>query len=205
MKQENNIPINVSSIQANEALQSIQQNQEQFGKTVIASLTGPIMMLWGFIVFCGYMGAHFFSAYELWIWVAVMAVGYSGTAFFIHYHGKQKVRVKNETSKQLVRKNLLIWISVCGYGVLCMFVLSPSSGFHTQAQIKAHTAIIPMLCWFLIGALYEDKRSLWYSLTIMALILFGFYVFPGNINVWLASSVAAPLFLVGLRPYLKWR
>ncbi|MEJ2246380.1 MAG: hypothetical protein P8Y80_09945, partial [Acidobacteriota bacterium] len=142
---------------------------------------------------------------ELWIWVAVMAVGYSGTAFFIHYHGKQKVRVKNETSKQLVRKNLLIWISVCGYGVLCMFVLSPSSGFHTQAQIKAHTAIIPMLCWFLIGALYEDKRSLWYSLTIMALILFGFYVFPGNINVWLASSVAAPLFLVGLRPYLKWR
>ena len=203
MEQEKNVPISVSSIQANEELRSIKQNQDSFGKTVIASLAGPIMMLWGLMVFCGYLGAHIFPAYEIWIWIAVMAIGYAGTAFFILSHGKQKVRVKNEASKKNINKIYLIWISVCGYGVLCMFVLSPPMDFHTQAQIKTHTAIIPILCWFLIGVLYEDKRSMFYSLAIMALVLFGFYVFPGDINIWLALVLALPLFLFGLLAYFR--
>jgi uncharacterized membrane protein YgdD (TMEM256/DUF423 family) len=205
MQQEQGVPINVSSIQANEALQSIKQNQEEFGRKMAAALTGPILMLWGLMVFCGYMGAHFFPAYEIWIWIAVAFIGYAGTTFFLFYHCRQKVRVKNEASKKHITKIYLVWISIVGYGVLCMYVLSPPTGFHTQAQIKTHMAIIPMLCWFLIGVLEEDKRAKGYSLIIMTLILLGFYVFSGDINVWLAFVVAAPLFLIGLRPYLKWR
>lgn len=51
----------------------------------------------------------------------------------------------------------------------------------------------------------EDKWSTGASLTIMALILGGFYLFSGDINLWLAFAVAVPIFLAGLRPYLKWR
>lgn len=153
MEQEQNVPINVSSMQANEELQSIKQDQDSFGKRIVASLTGPIMMLWGFMIFTGYMGAYFFHAYEIWIWVAIMGIGWASTAFLGLYHGKQRVRVKNEDSKKYVTKINLIWISVCVYGVLCMFVLSPPTDFHTQAQIKTHMGIIPMLCMFLIGVL----------------------------------------------------
>jgi hypothetical protein len=86
-----------------------------------------------------------------------------------------------------------------------MYILSPPTGFHTQAQIKTHMAIIPMLCLFLMGLQDEDKRAIWFSLAVIALILFGFFVFPGDINVWLAFVLSLPLFLIGLHPYLKWR
>ena len=191
-------------MEANEALLSIKQNQENFGKTVVVSYAGPIVMLWGLMAFCGYMGAHFFPAYEPWIWLAVAIIGYSGT-FLTIYRSRHKVRIRNEASKRHLNKISLIWISIVGYGILCMNILAPPTGFYTPAQIKTHTAIIPMLCWFLIGVLDEDKWSTGASLTIMALILAGFYLFSGDINLWLAFAVAVPIFLAGLRPYLKWR
>lgn len=195
----------ISPQNANEILSSVEQNQGRFSKDIEGSTVGPILILWGLLAFVGYIGTHFFLKYSPILWIVIGLVGYPVNTYLVAVQNKNKVRFKNKKSITRHRIVLLIWISVYVFGFISVFVLSSDNTFPSPSRIMTYTALLVIFAWFVIGLTQWDKISMLFCVLITALVLTGYFFFPNIISLWLAITLALPIFLFGLFSNFRWR
>jgi hypothetical protein len=195
----------ISPQNANEILASVKNNQGRFNKDIEGSTVGPILILWGFLAFVGYVGTHFFLKYSPILWIVIGLIGYPVNAYLVAVRNKKKVRFKNKKSITRLKIITLIWISVYVFGLISVFVLRNDNTFPSPLRIMTYTALLVVFAWFLIALTQWDKKIMLLCTLITALVLTGYFFFPSIISLWLAITLALPIFLVGLFSNPIWR
>lgn len=184
----------------------------------MARFAGADIMLvaWGIVWLLGYLGTQFIpsiviasgkSGALIWVlisswWTVLIVAGVWCTVVAIRRHSPT---VSTGASNVGILWGLLYIYSYVFVFLFGPFVqISPDQELPFYRHIGAATAIIPMLAYAIMGAVY-DRYLLWTGLGVTALTLLGLVTMGNWFYLWMALVGGGTLIAVGLFIGRKWR
>ena len=177
----------IDSQQASEALAEIDEMARRVRQSRIYNLASLMLIMWGALVFAGYLGSFLLPRYAGYIWIAANAAGVAGS-FAISAFTYSKTGVRTFDGRMLIAFLLFF-----AFGFLCTIVL----GHFTPRQMGVFWPIYFMLIYIIAG-LWFGYAFVAIGLSISALTLIGYFFVGAWFELWMAFVNGGGLILGGL-------
>ena len=172
--------------QAAEALDEIDAIVRRVRQSRIYNLASLMLMMWGVLVFAGYVLNFLSPRNGVMIWIALDVAGIAGSFAISRYdHAREGIRTFD-------LRMLAAFLLFIVFGMFCSWL-----GHFTPRQLGAFWPIYFMLVYVIAG-LWFGHAFVVIGLAITALTLIG-YFFTGNwFELWMAFVDGGGLILGGL-------
>jgi len=177
----------IDSQQASEALAEINEMARRVRQSRIYNLASLMLIMWGVLVFAGYLGSFWLPRYAGYFWIALNVAGVAGS-FAISAFGYPKTGIRTFDVRTLIAFLLFF-----AFGFLCTIVL----GNFTPRQMGAFWPIYFMLLYIIAG-LWVGHAFVAIGLGISVLALVGYFFVGDWFDLWMAFVDGGGLMLGGL-------
>jgi hypothetical protein len=176
----------IDSREASEALADINDMVGRVRQSRIYDLASQMMVMWGVLVFAGYLVTYFVPRYAFIGWIAVYVVGISGWAWLsVADQPRSGVRTFG-------LKFLLAFVMFFAFGVFCNVL-----GHFGPRQISTFWPIYFMMMYSIAG-LWFGYAFIAIGVAVTALTLIGYFYLGGAFDLWMAFVNGGGLVLGGL-------
>ena len=179
--------MNIESREAAAALSDIEDVVRRVRQSRIYQLASLMLIMWGALVFIGYIGSFFLPRYAGYFWIALNVAGIAGS-FAISAFGYPRTGVRTFDVRML-----LAFLLFFAFGFLCTSVL----GQFTPRQLGVFWPIYFMLLYILAG-LWFGHAFVAIGLGISTLALIGYFFIGAWFELWMAFVDGGGLMLGGL-------
>lgn len=177
----------IDSQQASEALADINDVVQRVRQSRIYDLASLMLIMWGVLVFAGYLVTYLWPRHAGYGWIAVYAAGLAGTIAIGRFN---KARAGGRTfDLRMLAAFLLIML----FGIF----VSAWLGHFSPRQIGTFWPIYFML-FYTIAGLWAGYAFVAIGLSIIALTLVGYFFIGGAFDLWMAVVNGGGLVLGGL-------
>ena len=177
----------IDSREASEALAEIDEITRRVRQSRIYNIASLMLIMWGALVFAGYLGSFWLPRYAGYLWIAVNVAGVAGS-FAISALGYPKTGIRTFDFRMLIA--LLVFFA---FGFLFTVVL----GQFTPRQMGAFWPIYFMLLYIIAG-LWFGLAFVAIGLGISVLALVGYFLAGNWFQLWMAFVDGGGLMLGGL-------
>ena len=177
----------IDSQQASEALAEINEMTRRVRQSRIYNLASLMLIMWGGLVFAGYLGSFWMPRYAGYIWIVANVAGVA-SSFAISAFGYARTG-----SRSFDVRVLFAFLLFFAFGFLCTSVL----GNFTPRQMGAFWPIYFMLLYIIAG-LWMGHAFVAIGLGISALALVGYFWVGAWFDLWMAFVDGGGLVLGGL-------
>ena len=177
----------IDSQQASEALADINEMTRRVRQSRIYNLASLMLIMWGALVFAGYLGSFLLPRYAGYFWIALNLAGVAGS-FAISAIGYPRTGIRTFDFRMLIA-----FVLFFAFGFLCTSVL----GNFTPRQMGAFWPIYFMLLYIIAG-LWIGYAFVAIGLGISALALVGYFFVGGWFDLWMAFVDGGGLMVGGL-------
>jgi hypothetical protein len=179
--------MNIESREAAAALSDIEDVVRRVRQSRIYQLASLMLIMWGALVFAGYLGSFWLPRYAGYFWIALNVAGMAGS-FAISAIGYPRTGVRTFDVRILIAFLLFF-----AFGFLCTSVL----GQFTPRQMGAFWPIYFMLLYIIAG-LWVGHAFVAIGLGISILALIGYFFIGDWFDLWMAFVDGGGLMLGGL-------
>jgi len=165
----------IDSQQASEALAEINEVARRVRQSRIYNLASLMLIMWGVLVFAGYLGSFWLPRYAGYFWIALNVAGVAGS-FAISAFGYPKTGIRTFDVRMLIAFLLFF-----AFGFLCTSVL----GQFTPRQMGAVWPIYFTLLYIIAG-LWMGHAFVAIGLGISVLALVGYFFIGDWFDLWMA-------------------
>jgi len=176
----------IDSREASEALADINDMVGRVRQSRIYDLASQMMVMWGVLIFAGYLITYFLPRYAFIGWIAVYGVGIAGWAW---------LSVANQPQfgvRTFGLKFLFAFVIFFAFGVLCNVL-----GHFGPRQISTFWPIYFMMMYSIAG-LWFGYAFIAIGFGVTALTLVGYFYLGGAFDLWMAFVNGGGLVLGGL-------
>jgi hypothetical protein len=177
----------IDSREASEALAEISEMTHRVRQSRIYNLASLMLIMWGALVFAGYLGSFLAPRQAGYFWTALNVAGVAGS-FAISAFGYRKTGIRTFDFRMLIA-----FVLFFAFGFLCTSVL----GHFTPRQMGTFWPIYFMLLYIIAG-LWFGHAFVVIGLSISALALAGYFWAGGWFDLWMAFVDGGGLMLGGL-------
>jgi hypothetical protein len=184
--------MDINPSEAESALASIRQTEDQMRKALNASGGAYQLIIWGVILMIGYTMNQFADRMPVAVvagtWIAISVLG-NALSLAI------SLRMARKFHHPLGARIGALWPIFILFGCLGAFFVHPSG----PREINLLAYLFAML-WMAVMGLWVKLPLLWISLTFTGLMVFGYLVLPDYFFLWLAivgggAMIGSGLFL----------
>lgn len=176
----------IDSREASEALADINDMVSRVRQSRIYDLASQMMVMWGVLVFAGYLVTYFVPRYAFIGWAAVYVVGIVGWAWLsVANQPRSGVRTFG-------LKFFLAFVIFFAFGALCNVL-----GHFGPRQISTFWPIYFMTMYSIAG-LWFGYAFIAIGLGVTALTLVGYFYLGGAFDLWMAFVNGGGMLLGGL-------
>ena len=176
----------IDSKQASEALTEIDEIVRRVRQSRIYNLASLMRMMWGVLVFFGYVATWLSPRNGGILWIAIYAMGIAGSFVISRYdHAREGVRTFD-------LRMLTAFALFVAFGIFCCWL-----GHFTPRQLGTFWPIYFMLVYTLAG-LWAGYAFIAIGLGITALTLIGYFFAGDWFDLWMAFVDGGGLMLGGL-------
>jgi hypothetical protein len=172
--------------EASAALADIDEIARRVRQSTIYRTASVNLMMWGALVFVGYVSTYLVPRSGVWIWVGVTITGMAG---WIALAAWQRRRAKAQSFNLRVLTAVLLFLA---FGVFTILF-----GHFGPRQISTFWPIYFMLVYTIVG-LWTGLAFIVIGLSIIALTLIGYLLVGDAFNLWMAFVNGGGLVLGGL-------
>jgi hypothetical protein len=192
--------MNVSQEDAKASLSTVENIVGRTHRAISSSYANPSLMMWGILWIIAFTATHFYYTYAFYIFMAMAVVGGIGTAV-IYKIFHTKAPVKDTSSQKYGRRVTALWIFLCIYIVVWLFLLAPFNGI----QCNAFICTAAMFAYIVMGLWFKSRFMIVLGLAVTAGTLVGYYFLRDYYCIWMAFVGGGALFGTGLYIRLRWR
>jgi FtsH-binding integral membrane protein len=172
--------------QASEALTEIDEIVRRVRQSQIYNLASLMLIMWGALVFAGYVATYLSPRNGAIIWIAVYSAGIAGSFVISRYdHGRKGVRTFDA-------RILAAFALFVAFGIFCSWL-----GHFTPRQLGTFWPVYFMLAYTIAG-LWAGTAFVAIGLSIAALTLIGYFFAGDWFDLWMALVDGGGLVLGGL-------
>ena len=176
----------IDSQQASEALAEINEMTRRVRQSRIYNLASLMLILWGALIFAGYLVTYLTPRNAGYAWPAVYAVGIAGTiAISASNHARSGIRT-------LDLRMFTAFLLFVAFGIFCCWL-----GHFTPRQLGTFWPVYFMLVYTIAG-LWVGHAFVAIGLGIIALTLIGYFFIGDAFDLWMAFVDGGGLMLGGL-------
>jgi hypothetical protein len=188
--------MNITPSDAESALASIRETDNQMRRAMNASGGGYQMLIWGAVMLIGYTlnqyADHLTTAVVAGTWIVMSVIGNTASVVI----GVRMARKFHSPLGARIGAMLPIFIL---FGVVAAFFVNPAG----PREINLLIYLLVML-WLAMMGLWVKLSLLWISLIFTGLMLFGYAVLPDYFFLWLGlvgggAMIGSGLFLLSGR------
>jgi hypothetical protein len=176
----------IDSRQATEALAEIDDMVRRVRQSRIYELASQMMVMWGALVFAGYLVTWLAPRYAGIGWVAVYVIGLAGWAAF------SAINRPRSGVRSFDAKFLLAFAMFVAFGAFCCWL-----GHFGPRQLTTFWPIYFMV-FYSIAGLWFGHAFIAIGLAVIALTLVGFFWIGDAFDLWMAFVNGGGLILGGL-------
>ena len=194
--------MNVSSEDARRSLGEAEAVAERTRKSIAASHTGGLLMMWGVICTAGYLGTYYFLEWVWHIWFVLSGAGCIVT-FWVGWRQLRLANpVKVPAAERIGWRIFLFWLLLYVYMFIWLGIVRPNHGIRINAFMI--TAI--MFAYTVTGLWFKSHHMFWLGIIVTGITLTGFYLIPWSYYCfWMAAMVGGAFLAMGLYIQLRWR
>jgi hypothetical protein len=192
--------MNVSQEDAQASLSSVRGVMVKTKKAIASSYANPSLIMWGILWIIAYTITHFYYIYAFYIFMSMAVVGGVGTAVIVGIF-RSKAPIKEVSSQKYGRRVTALWIFLCIYIVVWLFLLTPFTGI----QCNAFICTVAMFAYIVMGLWFESRFMIVLGLVVTGATLIGFYHMREYYCLWMAFVGGGTLFGTGMYIRLRWR
>ena len=176
----------IDSKQASEALTEIDSIIRRVRQSRIYNLASLMLIMWGALVFAGYVGSYLWPRSAGYLWAAIYLAGIAASFVISRYdHAREGVRTFD--ARMLAAFALFV-----AFGMFCSWF-----GHFTPRQLGTFWPIYFMLAYTIAG-LWVGRAFAAIGLSIIALTLIGYFLMGNAFDLWMAFVDGGGLILGGL-------
>jgi hypothetical protein len=172
--------------EASDALVEIAAIAKKVRQSTIYRTASANLIMWGILVFAGYVASYLAPRAAIWIWIAITVIGITGWIVLAAWK-RQRAKVESFNARLLIAVLLFL-----AFGVFTILL-----GHFGPRQIAAFWPIYFMLVYTIVG-LWTGTAFVVIGLSITALTLFGYVVIGDAFSLWMAFVDGGGLLLGGL-------
>ena len=172
--------------EAASALSDIESIVRRVRQSRIYNLASLMLIMWGALVFAGYLGSFLLPRQAGYFWAALNVAGVAGS-FAISTFGYPRTGIRTFDARMLIAFLLLF-----AFGFVCTSVL----GHFTPRQMGTFWPIYFMLLYIIAG-LWVGQAFVVIGLCISALALVGYFLIGDWFDLWMAFVDGGGLMLGG--------
>ncbi len=190
-------PNPITPEEAREALQLVEETTRHMRRTLAYGGAPYFMLVWGVVWLLGFGASYFLgpqSSAVKWVWAILDVLGFLATLVIGATMGR-KVR------SPMGRRLGLAWLTWIVYGYLIVYFAHPQSG----DQLSLLISLLVMMGYLTTALFYASRFLAGVALSITALILLGYLVFPAIFNLWMAVWGGGSLIAAGIYILRAWR
>jgi len=177
----------IDPIEAASALSDIDDIVRRVRQSQIYNLTSLMLIMWGALVFAGYLVAYLMPRYAGYAWIALDVVGLAGSvAISAANHARTGVRTFDH---RMTAASVL-------FAMFGIFV-TLGIGHFTPRQLGTFWPIYFMMVYTIAG-LWVGRAFVAIGLSIIVLTLIGYYLVGDAFELWMAFVNGGGLLLGGL-------
>jgi FtsH-binding integral membrane protein len=176
----------IDSKQASEALNDIEQIVRRVRQSRIYNLASLIMIMWGALVFAGYVATYLSPRNGSYFWAAVYLAGIAGSFTISRLHQTR------EGVRTFDLRIFAAFVLFVAFGIFCSVL-----GHFTPRQLGTFWPIYFMLLYTIAG-LWAGYAFVAIGLGITALTLIGYFFAGDWFDPWMAVVNGGGLMLGGL-------
>jgi hypothetical protein len=169
-------------------------------KAIASSYANPSLIMWGILWIIAYTITHFYYIYAFYIFMSMAVVGGVGTAVIVGIF-RSKAPIREVSSQKYGRRVTALWIFLCIYIVVWLFLLTPFTGI----QCNAFICTVAMFAYIIMGLWFESRFMIVLGLVVTGATLIGFYHMREYYCLWMAFVGGGTLFGTGMYIRLRWR
>lgn len=177
----------IDSQQASAALKDINDVVHRVRQSQIYQIASLIIIMWGVLVFLGYITNYRWPAQGYAIWAVIDLVGIAGSIGIAAFGG-----VRPEAGSFVVRL-LMAFLLFIAFGIFCSVVL----GHFGPRQMLVFWPVFTMLFYALAG-LWFGYAFIVIALCSSALIVIGYFYAGPALLLWMAVVHGGALMLGGI-------
>jgi hypothetical protein len=177
----------IDSQQASEALAEIDDIVQRVRQSRIYNLASLMLIMWGVLVFAGYLVTYLSPRHAGYAWTAVYVTGLAGTIVISRFNQTQ-AGVRTFDSRMFAAFLLFML-----FGIFASVWL----GHFSPRQMSTFWPIYFML-FYTIAGLWVGYAFVAIGLSIIALTLIGYFFIGGAFDLWMAFVDGGGLMLGGL-------
>jgi hypothetical protein len=167
------------------ALSDIDSVVRRVRQSTIYHLASLFLIMWGALVFAGYLGSFLWPRASGYLWIAVDATGIAGWSLISAFaHARSGMRTFDI-------RMLLAFLLFLAFGIFCSWL-----GHFSPRQMGTFWPVYFML-FYTVAGLWIGWAFVAIGLGIIALTLVG-YFFVGAFDLWMAFVNGGGLILGGL-------
>jgi hypothetical protein len=189
--------MNVSPIEAEEALAAIQAMMQKTRRLISSSGAYIFLIIWGAIWLLGFLGSQFLPE-EIggYNWIALDTLGGILSAAIGICMGRGVRSASPITSGKRIG---LFWLLLFFFAIATVAISWPADG----KQLSMYIILFVMVGWIAMGLLLSFA-SVWPGLAITALALIGYFLFPDIFYLWMAILGGGGMIALGLYIRSRW-
>jgi hypothetical protein len=189
--------MNISPIEAEEALAAIQTITQKTRHSIANSGIHISLIITGVVWLIGYICTQFLPGkIVLYIWIGLSILGSILGATLGSSIGR---RVRSPSANAAAKRAILFWILLVFYGIAAIAVARPTDG----KQITMFIILFIMVGQLAMGLLLSFA-SVWWALPITALALVGYFLLPGIFYLWMGILGGGGMIAFGLYIRSRW-
>ncbi len=171
----------IDRTEAAAALSDIEDIAQRVRQSRIYQVASLIMMLWGVLVFAGYLAQHLWPRYANLAWLGIDIIGFAGSAAIGFMQQARAWRIG------------VAFVFLVAFGLLW----TAGIGHFTPRQASAFWPTYYMTVYAIAG-LWLGPAFLVIGVAIMALTLLGYFFSGAWFDVWMAFVNGGGLLLAGV-------
>jgi hypothetical protein len=179
--------MSIDQQQAASALSDIDQIVRRVRQSRIYNLASLMLIMWGVLVFAGYVASYLSPRNAGYSWAAIYLIGIAGS-FVISRFDHARAGVRTFDARMLAAFVLFV-----AFGIFC----SSGLGHFTPRQLGTFWPIYFMLVYTIAG-LWIGYAFVAIGLSITALTLIGYFFVGSWFDLWMAFVDGGGLILGGL-------
>jgi hypothetical protein len=194
---EKDNPMNISSNEAEEALETIQRMTQKTRRSIASSGAYIFLIVTGIIWLVGFLSTQFLTGEivaQIWTGISLF-----GIALAIPLGFQMSKRVRSPSLNASSKRGAIFWLFLVFYAIAAIAIAHPTDG----KQVTAFIILFIMLGQMAMG-LMVSFSSTWWALPITALALIGYFLLPGIFYLWMGILVGGGMIVLGVYIRLKW-
>jgi len=192
--------MNVSQEEARASLSTVDNVMGQTHKSIASAYANPSLMMWGILWLIAFTATHFYYAYAFYIFMAMAVIGGAATAVIFRIF-RSKAPIKEKSSQKFGWRVTALWIFLCIYIIVWLFLLAPFNGI----QCNAFICTAAMFAYIVMGLWFKSRFMIVLGLAVTVATLVGYYFLRDYYCLWMAFVGGGALFGTGLYIRLRWR